>query len=258
MGDGFFWVIRPSGCVDVEEGGRLTTSNVVGPWDVDHEADDVANVEVMHSVGVNGDVDNQLRSFGERGVVIEERSLWNKMLVGGKKLVGVPIVVVQDCICKVANCLQDDTPLRQAGLPAKAQSEHHQQDVNLDKLCASLHGCRRIEMTSSVGGLEIYLGCQDRDVGEKLTGGDGLIDNPLDACTEHARKELFSFDAAAGRGSRRLLETLVVSLTVFGDNPPVFIDGVLLLDVHWSDENIGDFLGLREGEGEAVAKMHVL
>ncbi len=104
------------------------------------------------------------------------------MLVGGKKLIGVPIVVVQDCICKVANHLRDDAPLGRAGLPAEAQSEHHQQDVDLDELRASLHGRRRIEMTSSEGRLEIYLGCQEWDVGEKSMGVDGSIDNPLDAC----------------------------------------------------------------------------
>ncbi len=77
MGDGFFWVIWPRGCVDGKEGSRLSTSNMVSPWDVDHEANDVVNVEVMHSAGVDGDVNNQLHSFGKRGVVVEERSRWN-------------------------------------------------------------------------------------------------------------------------------------------------------------------------------------
>ncbi len=67
-------MIRSSGCVDGEEGGHLSTSDVVGPWDVDREADDVVDVEVMHSMGVDGDVDNQLCSFGKRDVVVKERS----------------------------------------------------------------------------------------------------------------------------------------------------------------------------------------
>ncbi len=70
-------MIRPSGCVDGKEGGRLSTSNVVGPWDVNREADDVVNVAVMHFAGVDRDVNNQLCSFGKRGVVVKERSRWN-------------------------------------------------------------------------------------------------------------------------------------------------------------------------------------
>ncbi len=69
-------MIQPSGCVDGKDGGRLSMSNMVGPWVVDREADDVVDVEVMHSAGVDGDVNNQLRSFGKRGVVVKEHLCW--------------------------------------------------------------------------------------------------------------------------------------------------------------------------------------
>ncbi len=71
-GDGFFGMIWPSGRVDGKEGSRLSTGNIVGTWDVDLEADDVVNVDVVNSAGVNRYINNQLSTFGKRGVVIEK------------------------------------------------------------------------------------------------------------------------------------------------------------------------------------------
>jgi hypothetical protein len=57
----------------------------------------------MHLAGVNEDADNQLCSFGKRGVIIGGLLFLNQMLVWGKEVVGVQIAVVQDYICYVLN-----------------------------------------------------------------------------------------------------------------------------------------------------------
>jgi hypothetical protein len=92
-------MIWSSSDVDGKEGGHFSTGNVVCPEDVDCQVDDVIDVEAVHPAGVDGDVNNQLCSFGKRGVVVKGHSLWNQMLVWGKEVVGVPVVGVQDCIC---------------------------------------------------------------------------------------------------------------------------------------------------------------
>ncbi len=70
-------MIWPSGCVDGKEGGRLSTGNVVGTWDVDREADDVVDVDVGNSMGVNGYVDNQLSAFGKGDIVVKKFTFRN-------------------------------------------------------------------------------------------------------------------------------------------------------------------------------------
>ncbi len=88
-----------------------------------------------------------------------------------------------------ADRLRDDAPLVRARLPVEAQSEHHEEDSNLNELRAGLHCHHRFGMTSSEGGLEVDLGREDRDVEEKSSSNDGPIDNSLDACTGHAWEE---------------------------------------------------------------------
>ena len=53
-------------------------------------------------------------------------------------------------------------------------------------------------MQSSEGGFKIDIGCKNWDIGEELLNGDGQINNPLDACSKHARQEFFCFDATVG------------------------------------------------------------
>ncbi len=89
-------------------------------------------------------------------------------------------------------------------------------------------------------------------------GGDGPIYDPIDAGTKKAGEELFCLDSAVDRSARRPLEALVVGLAVLGNDPAKFINGVLLLDVHQSDENAWNFFGLCEGEGKTVAKVDIL
>ncbi len=179
------------------------------------------------------------------------------MLVGGKKLFGVPIFAEQDGICKVINGLGDDSPLKRTGPSTKTQPKHHQEDTNLNELGARLDCRSRVEVTLLEGRLDIDFGGQDRDVGKKLTGSKDPIDNLLDACTKHAGEELFRLDAAVDRSARGPLEALVMGLTVLGDDPAEFVDGISLLDVHWSDEDVRNFLGLREGKGKATAEVNV-
>ncbi len=69
------------------------------------------------------------------------------MLVGGKKLFGVPIFAEKDGICKVTNSLGDDSLLERTGLPTKTQPKHHQEDANLNKLGARLDCRSRVEVT---------------------------------------------------------------------------------------------------------------
>ncbi len=217
--DGFFQLIQPSGCIDGKEGGSLSLSNVVSPGDVDSEVDDVVNVDIMHPAGVDGDVNNQLSALTKRDVIVEECLLRNQMLVWSRQVVGVPAVIVQDCVCQLTDCLQDDAPLVWVRLPAKAQLEHHEEDSNLNKLCAGLHCRCCIEMTLSKSGLEGDLGRKDQDVGEKLSSGDGPIDNLLDACTKHAQEELLCLDVAVDGCAGQPFKALVVGQPIFLDNP---------------------------------------
>ncbi len=81
----------------------MSSSNVVGPGDVDGEIDDVFYVDIVHPVGVDGDVNNQLSALTKRDVVVEECLLRNQMLVWSRQVVvGIPSVIVQDCVCQVA------------------------------------------------------------------------------------------------------------------------------------------------------------
>ncbi len=48
-----------------------------------------------------------------------------------------------------------------------------------------------------------------------------------------------------------------MGLTVLGDDPAEFVDGILLLDVHQSDEDVRNFLGRCKGKGKAIAKVNV-
>ncbi len=88
------------------------------------------------------------------------------MLVGGKKLFGVPIFAEQDGICKVTNGLGDDSPLKRTGLPTKTQPKHHQEDANLNELGACLDCRSRVEVTLFEGRLIINFGGQDGTLGK--------------------------------------------------------------------------------------------
>jgi hypothetical protein len=75
------------------------------------------------------------------------------MLVWSKQVVGIPAVIVQDCIGQIIDHLQDGTPIVWARLPAEAQLEHHEEDSNLNKLHAGLHCRCHVEMTLLEGRL---------------------------------------------------------------------------------------------------------
>ncbi len=92
-------MIWPSVDIDGEEGSRLSMGNVVCPGNVNRQVDDVIDEEVVCPVGVDGDVNNQLCSFDERGVIVNGHLLQNQMLVWGKEVVGVPVLGMQDSIC---------------------------------------------------------------------------------------------------------------------------------------------------------------
>ena len=55
----------------------MLTGNMVDSRDVDHEANDIVNVEVVQATGVDRNVNNQLRSFSKRDVVIKEGLWWD-------------------------------------------------------------------------------------------------------------------------------------------------------------------------------------
>ncbi len=63
-------MIQAGGGVDDKESSRLSLSSVVGSGDVNHEGNDVVDVDVMHPPGVDGDVDNQLISMSDGEVVV--------------------------------------------------------------------------------------------------------------------------------------------------------------------------------------------
>ncbi len=70
----------------------MSTGDVVGTWNVDCEANDVVNVDVVSSLGVNGDFNNQLGTRGKGDVGLEQFTFGNQMLVWCKKLAGVPVI----------------------------------------------------------------------------------------------------------------------------------------------------------------------
>ncbi len=124
---GMEWSSR---CVDCQECCCLPTGDVVGTWDVDSEANDVVDVDVVRSLGVNGDVDNQLSTCSEGNIGLKESMFGDQMLVWGEKLTRFPVIAEQDGIRQVANCLGDDSPLERTGFSAEAEPKHHQEYVN--------------------------------------------------------------------------------------------------------------------------------
>ncbi len=81
-------MIRSSRCVDGKECCCLSTGNIVGTWNVNCEANDVVDVDVVSSSGVNGDFNNQ---FGTRAKgTLGARSLLSgtRCWFGGKSLAG--------------------------------------------------------------------------------------------------------------------------------------------------------------------------
>jgi hypothetical protein len=70
----------------------LSTGDVVGTWDVYCEANDVVDVDIVSSSGVDGDYDNQLCTRGKGDVGIERFVFGNQMLVLCRKLAGVPVI----------------------------------------------------------------------------------------------------------------------------------------------------------------------
>jgi hypothetical protein len=46
-------------------------------------------------------------------------------------------------------------------------------------------------------------------------------------------------------------------LTILGDDPAKLVDGILLLNVHRSNEDVRNCLGLHEGKGKAIAEVNV-
>ncbi len=85
-------MIQSSCCVDGKECCCLSTGNVVGTWNVDCEANDVVNVDIVSSLGVNGDFDNQLGTRGKGDVGLKQFTFGNQMLVWCKNIAGVPVI----------------------------------------------------------------------------------------------------------------------------------------------------------------------
>ena len=59
------------------------------------------------SLGVDGDLNDQLGSSGKGDIWLKEFTLGDQMLVWGKKLTGVPVITEEDCIHQVSNGLGD-------------------------------------------------------------------------------------------------------------------------------------------------------
>jgi hypothetical protein len=91
-GDGFVGMVRSCHCINGKECCCLSTGNVVRTWDVDCEANDVINVDIVSSLGVNGDFVNKLGTRGKGDVGCKEFAFGNQMLVWSKKLARVPII----------------------------------------------------------------------------------------------------------------------------------------------------------------------
>jgi hypothetical protein len=92
MGDGFVGMVWSCRCIDGKECCCLSTGDVVGTWDVYCEANDVVDVDVVSSSGVNGDYDNRLGTRGKGDVGLEQFVFGNQMLVLCRKLARVPVI----------------------------------------------------------------------------------------------------------------------------------------------------------------------
>jgi hypothetical protein len=88
----------------------LSTGGISGAWDVDHDEDDVVDVNVVRASGVDRDLKNQLRSCAERYVVVEEDPWRHQRLVRCKQIEGVPIVVEKDGISQIAYRFGENAP----------------------------------------------------------------------------------------------------------------------------------------------------
>jgi hypothetical protein len=70
--------------------------------------------------------------------------------------------------------------------------------------------------------------------------------NPPDAGPKHAGKEVFFAYPAIHQCTQAIhpFEALVERQAVLLDDPPVVVNGVLLLDIHWGNEDSWDLLCL--------------
>ena len=66
-----------SGGLDGKESSGLPAGNVVGSRDVDCEANDIINIDVVQAAGVDGNDNNQLCPISNWDAVIKESSWWD-------------------------------------------------------------------------------------------------------------------------------------------------------------------------------------
>ncbi len=59
----------------------MSTGDVVETWNVDCETNDVVDVDIVSSSGVNGDFNNQLGTRGKGDVGLKQFTFGNQMLV---------------------------------------------------------------------------------------------------------------------------------------------------------------------------------
>ncbi len=96
-------------------------------------------------------------------------------------------------------------------------------------------------------------------VGVFFSGGNGPIDEPPQAGAIYAWHEHFFDGFAVDQHPRpALLVTLIMGEPLFVNYFPRLVDGVLVLDIHWGEEQAWDELGFPQGEGDAVPVLDIL
>ena len=155
--------------------------NVVGAWDVDHQEDNIIDVDIVQAMGVDRNVDNQLHYCSEKNVVVEKDSWRHQQLIWRNQIKRIPIVLEKGGICQVTYCLGEDTPHIRTGLAAKTQTQSLKEDSEFGEHGAGLRCSHCVEMHLLENGLVINLRCQYWEVGVESTSSDGPIEDPPDA-----------------------------------------------------------------------------
>ena len=71
----------------------------------------IVNVDICAPLGIDRDVNNEIPAFPKRSALIEKLFLWNKRSIRGVQHFGIPVFMLHDLDCQVANGFREHAPL---------------------------------------------------------------------------------------------------------------------------------------------------
>ena len=109
--------------MDGKEKGTAQSGGVVGPFDVDSEANLVVNVDIHDASGVDRDVDDQLQPLTKGNVRAQVG--WGRDHIGfrGMQCLGIPVIVLKDGTSQITDGFGDDAPFKGARRPPKCEAK---------------------------------------------------------------------------------------------------------------------------------------